>query len=241
MKRIWSLTALGYVCLLHLSLALVLSKSNFVDKLRARCNLERPIVVEPGDALSGHYAVLTKTMKSGSGLVFLGDSITYSLCVESHFGAINLSIPGGTFKAAKTRVLSYKNLDGKRVVIALGVNDLARPARDVAVDCLELIDNLPRSAQVLISSVLPVDKAVFRGSTNENIQVLNEQLKTIPRIRDNVVFLDTSVHLRDESGSLRSNCHDGDGIHLNDAGYQRWLLGLNEALEHWRLLRADLG
>ena len=174
------------------------------------------------------------TIKPGSGRVFIGDSITAGLNTESRLDAINLGIAGDRVALVKDRVPNYSNLEDKTVILALGINDLPGDIESIRDDYRTLLCRLPESSRVLISSVLPIDEAVFEGlwegvKSNAQLEQLNVALEKLADEFDRVSFANTRKLLLTEEGSLCGECHY-DGIHLTTEGYERWLTSLGETL-----------
>ncbi|NIB38244.1 hypothetical protein HBA55_01530 [Pseudomaricurvus alkylphenolicus] len=174
-----------------------------------------------------------ETMNPGAGLVFIGDSITNSLNVESQFQAINLGIAGNKVAIEKDRVHLYSNLDDKTIVVALGTNDLPGNIESIAENYKALLEKLPSSASILISSVLPVDEAEYAKrwgtKSNQSIEQLNRMLQNLAEKFDNAVFYNSARYLLDGRGQLCEACHY-DGIHLSRYGYLKWVRALREGL-----------
>ena len=241
MKRRTLFTVATYLVAIHLLLFIVLLKSNFIEKVQVRLGLnEMPLTGHSYyiDALGRYYANRSKTMRKGDGIVFIGDSITIGLSVETIFGGVNFGISGDTVMRAKKRVSDYENLESKTVFIALGINDIPRRTEEIVADYHLLLDSLPPSAFVIISSVLPLDELAFRKfsgvrKTNEQIFELNTALFDLASKRENVVFIDSSTYLKTSIGDLNSSFHKGDGIHPNLEGYSMWIKGIKEQFKQF--------
>jgi lysophospholipase L1-like esterase len=188
------------------------------------------------ETLARYLSNMTMTMQPGAGTVFIGDSITNGLSVASIFNATNLGIPGDTVQKAKARIKSYRNLDDKLVVIAIGINDLPRPNTEILNDFRGLMENLPATTTVAISSILPIQEEKFEkhwsiNKTNRQIDELNALLSKLAQERQGAFFMETSKLLKDEKGELKDEYHIGDAIHLNELGYSQWVAGLRAELQ----------
>jgi len=180
-----------------------------------------------------YFTARSKTLNKEDGLVFIGDSIVNGLCVESVFNAVNFGISGYTVRQAKNQVDKYINLESKTIILALGINDVPCETKKFETNYTSLIEHLPKSAFVIISSILPIDDLVFTSQGSEsrnniNINKLNASLKEIAKSYDNVAYIDSGQYLKSKSGSLNPSLHGGDGLHPNRKGYRIWIVGLQE-------------
>ena len=231
-----------YLLLIHSLLALVLTKSNFIEKVSARLGMVDSTSTQPlgnheyyMQALGRYFDKRTETLGKTPRVIFIGDSIVNMLCVESKFNAINFGISGDTVRLAKKRVTGYHNLSGKTIVLAIGINDVPRENIEIVTDYRQLLTNLPKDSKVIISSVLPIDEEVYFKfwkvrKLNSQIDDLNYQLSQLAKEFNNVRFADTSTGLRKLGVGLDSNFHTGDGIHLNKTGYEVWGKMLSAAI-----------
>jgi lysophospholipase L1-like esterase len=169
-------------------------------------------------------------------IIFIGDSITNMLSVESIFNAVNFGISGDTVQRMKKIIGTYSNLERKIIVLALGINDIPRDTEELFNDYKELVSNIPKSSKILVSSILPIDESIFYKhwkvrKTNKQINNVNKKLKEFAGKTENVFYFDTGKLLRNKDRELISNFHKGDGIHLNNKGYKQWVIGLKNAIE----------
>ncbi len=233
MKKIFSIL---YVLSIHTLLIVALVKNDFIQKVEIKLGMTEPSSTNHSyymDALGWNFANRSNTIIDGDGLVFVGDSITNGLSVETIFGAVNYGISGDSVKNAKKRVKKYSHLENKTIVVALGVNDILRENDKIVSDYSSLIENLPNSSLVLVSSILPIDELRLERysktkKTNNQINELNAQLQNIASKFSNAHYIDSAKYMRDTSGCLFENFHNGDGLHLNTEGYGMWVKGLKE-------------
>ena len=225
-----------YLVGIHALLLIVLTKSNFIEKVEMKLGITEPPLTGHSyymDALGRYFENRSNTTVSGDGIIFVGDSITNGLSVETIFGAVNYGISGDSVKNAKERVKKYTHLEDKTIIIALGVNDIPRENDAIASDYRSLIECLPSSSLVLVSSVLPLDEPRFENhwkseKKNEQIKELNLRLENLALEFPNARYIDSARYMRDASGSLPESFHKGDGIHPNTSGYEMWVKGLRE-------------
>jgi lysophospholipase L1-like esterase len=188
------------------------------------------------ESLWKFFAVRTKTLQKHSNqLVFLGDSLTNGLCVESLFNGLNLGISGESINRAKSKVSALSNLENKRIFLAYGINDIPGETNTIFANYVELINNLPQSTVIYISSILPIEEDIAAKywpdpKKNWQIQEVNQLMKNYAQATTRVHFLDTAKHMYDSNGQLQKNLHKGDGIHLSIEGSLRWAKTIEEEL-----------
>ncbi len=167
-------------------------------------------------------------------MTFIGDSIVSGLDVHSHFKAKNLGIPGDTVARLSDAIQNYSNLEGEFIVLAIGVNDIGERTETIFTHYKTLIKNIPTSSTIFISSILPIDEDLYRQTwgmkkTNAQINKINKLLSSFSNASA-LHFYDTSKLLKNSEGSLRGDCHLGDGLHLSALGYKIWAKSLEEGL-----------
>lgn len=230
--------AFVYLAILHAAFLVVLFKSDAIPRVTRKLSGAKPQAVKRGSAedyakgLSDFTIRRTETITDKTKVVFIGDSITAGLCVESVFGAVNLAFIGESFRGAKARTPKFKNLSGKTLVVALGINDLLNNNPNALTDFAETVSALPKDAAIIVNAVLPVEEGQSKEwpATNKAIDAFNESLRAASKKFTNVRFVDTSAPLRDERGQLARSFHIGDGIHLSKAGYDKWIPELRKVI-----------
>ena len=88
-----------------------------------------------------------------------------------------------------------------------------------------------RGVRVVLSAVLPVNEVVSGRNVNAKVPLLNAQLRDLCDEHATCAFADASQAVGDAKGQLREGLHSGDGIHLNDTGYDVLAKTLRDALE----------
>lgn len=160
--------------------------------------------------------------------IMIGDSITQGL-IYPRF--VNYGIGSDTTYGVLNRIKKYKSLnDAKKIILMIGINDLKRRSdAEILENYLEILDKLP-SSKLIVFSVLPVNEEVV----SKNPQMNNARIKKInQRIAElcsqkKIKFIDLSEFYLDENGFLDKNYHVGDGIHLNQTGYDIWVKHLDQ-------------
>jgi lysophospholipase L1-like esterase len=154
-------------------------------------------------------------------VVVLGDSILEVLGAPE--GVQNLSVSGATVPWTMREVLPTAiELDPRRVIIGLGINDLRGSAspEQVADRLIELVDQLRATdpaVDITILAILPLArKSALAGETdNAEIALLNSILAEAARQRT-FGFVDHSALF--SVGGAFSDALTHDGLHPNAAG-----------------------
>lgn len=213
-----------YILLIHLLLAVVLWKSNFVEKIEAKLGISGPIL-SFYERMSVYHETMDGSIPQGS-VLFIGDSITQSLvtsAITAH--SVNFGIGADTTRGVIKRLPLYKSIDrAKAVVLAIGINDI-----DQGVDSLEtsinyknILQSIPSNVAVIALSVIPIGvNAERKDFNNTDIMSLNEVIENLAKEQSNVVYLDIHNELKNEAGYLRKAFHIRDGVHLSTEGYAR--------------------
>jgi len=166
-KKVKKTLLISYLIGVHVFLYFVLLKSNFIEKVKVEIGMAEPILegdLYYIDASGRYYANRSKTLGDEDALVFIGDSILNGLSVETVFHGVNYGISGEKVENAKEQILNYKNLGSKTIIIALGINDIPRKTEEIIADYELLLDRLPKSSFIIVSSVLPIDEPVYNAS-----------------------------------------------------------------------------
>lgn len=233
MKRI-------YLAAVHVLLAIMLWKSNFLDKIAQK--LGAPPSIEEVKSQFHHRTVHLQERAVGSvpddAVIFIGDSITQGLCVLSASPlAVNYGIASDTTAGVRMRIHKYLPAIErcKCVVLAIGANDSAYRSVEQAVENYrQILAELPEDCPVIISSILPQDARAEKVTERrvEFMNTFNARLQEVAAREPNVMFLDNSSALdTDNDGRLDQQFHDGDGLHLNTAGNLAWAASLKTAIE----------
>ena len=121
--------------------------------------------------------------------------------------------------------------EADRVFIQLGLHDLGRALVEIADDyraLLERVKGANPKARLYVQSVFPVLAGKEIGLVNNRrIAQLNGMLQALCLDLD-AVYIPVGEALMDASGGLNPRyCADGH-LHLNEAGYARWVEALKE-------------
>ena len=156
-------TWVTYVVFLHILLAMVLFKSNFIEKVERKLELYKsPELSEYYNEITAYHERMDGSVPRGA-TIFIGDSITQSLATSAVSElSVNYGIGSDTTLGVLNRLPIYESIHSiKAVVIAIGVNDLARRNNDSIIhNYEEILDYIPKNTKILVSAILPIDERV---------------------------------------------------------------------------------
>ena len=168
-------------------------------------------------------------------VVFLGDSITQDGQWSEWFpdlNVTNMGVGGSTTDDVLARFDEVVAARPDEIVLLIGTNDLGTRqtvehlVRNIETLCVNLRRELPGS-RMLVQSVMPRGREYAQRIQEANIH-LRQFSSTV-----HAQFLDLWPALALEDGELNPAYSD-DRLHLNDAGYEAWLLELRPALDRLR-------
>jgi lysophospholipase L1-like esterase len=234
-------TACIYVALLHVALALVLLKSDFLFRANERLgwsgHLER--LADRHFRFTSHTRLdrTDKKISDRQGIVLAGDSIVRDLPDDlAPPNSINLGL-GGLRTGDLPRVLvRYPSLNrASSLVVGIGINDLCIDgietgefARRIGL----LAPAMPDKTRIYWLSITPLAATARScGITPQMLKQANEEIAKSCAKLQTCHFVDVHASLADDAGYLRREFHDGDGIHLSHAGYERWVATLGTVLQ----------
>jgi lysophospholipase L1-like esterase len=231
----------AYLVLIHVFLALMLWKSDFLPQVARKLDVAQPV-----HRASDHYESMLQyhlrmdTNVPDKVVVFIGDSLTQGLYTDAAASpSVNYGIGGDTTVGVLRRLPHYRSLfRASAVVLAIGVNDMkSRDNWEIVQTYRRILQDLPPAVPVVCSAVLPVSEARFRPHrtvSNSRIRDLNTSLKKLCLEKDRRLFLDIGSKLVDTRGDLAAAFQDGDGVHLNSAGNGIWIGELRVAVRSVR-------
>jgi len=184
-----------------------------------------------------HYverlAVFKKEKVATGKIVFLGNSITEGadwkkLLKDST--VINRGISGDITFGVLNRIDDVIKLKPSKLFILIGINDLYKEIPDEVVmqnifTLVRTINSGSRDTKIYIQSILPVNKTFKNFPKNydkeEHITTVNSQLKKLSK-HFGYTFVDLYNNFTNTSLQLDEK-YSYDGLHLNAAGYSRWV------------------
>ena len=206
------------------------------------------------------FSVSGESVDVWDGVAFFGDSTTHGLIryivkVDSTlYSSITrdqiLTPPDGTFYLpnlpktyilyqGKRRTLSEAiNRSSPRIlIVTVGVNGLSRWNKDEFVQLynrlLDILVSASPDTKIILQSIFPTAKIRSKrlaGFTVERVDMVNEWISEIAQAR-NLLYVNSADALKGEDGWLRSEYHNGDGLHLNTDGFKCVLSTIQKVLE----------
>lgn len=223
-----------YLIAIHLLVACLIAKTDFIPKLKYKIGLRESAHGNP------HYEnmlIYHKWMDENvpdNCVIFLGSSITQSLAVAAVAPyAVNYGIGGETTAQLLDAMPYYKSLHrAKTVVLAIGGNDITQGQQHKLKERYEkIIAALPRDVPLIWSSVMPIKVASWMKMKESDIDDANRIIKSLCERRRNCTFVDTHSFLTDSDNRMIQRYFLDDGIHLSPDGYRQWIRALREALK----------
>ncbi|MES5896543.1 GDSL-type esterase/lipase family protein [Bacillus cereus group sp. RP43] len=173
-------------------------------------------------------SVFNSAESVGTGVVFLGDSLTdYNEWGEvfPHVKTYNRGISGDTTIDVMYRLNQVMSLKPSKVFLMVGINDLrAKTPKEEVVDnykniVKQLKTDLP-DTKVFIESILPVRVSKPSNLKNEDVNWINKELEKIAK-ENEYKFIDLHPLFTDNDGQLKE-AWTVDGVHINSTGYKAW-------------------
>jgi len=221
-----------YLIALYLVLAVAVVKSDFLERVWRRLGSPPPEMSDYYQTMLAMHLRIDPCVPPGS-VLFVGDSIMQGLCVSAVAdGAVNYGIGWDTTVGVLRRVRQYRSPARCRaVVLAVGHNDLGRRSNaEILANYEAILSAIPPHVPVVVSAVLPTDQSATGHKRNARIADLNEGLARLCAARGRCYWVDSAAKLVDAAGNLDLRYHDGDGVHLSQAGYAVWMADLRTAL-----------
>ena len=171
-------------------------------------------------------------------ILFLGNSITEKgnwrkLLKDSTI--INRGISGDNTFGVLNRLEDITKRKPSRIFLLIGVNDLSKniPNEVIIENIFSIVGKIRAASpktRIFLHSLLPVNPAVkdfpISFAKQENILEINGQLKKYGDVFK-FTYIDLHSQFLDKQNALDVR-YTLDGLHLNAAGYQRWVLYLKK-------------
>lgn len=181
------------------------------------------------DRLDSYRELNQKTQDGG--IVFAGDSIIEFYPLKKFLGRSlpihNRGIAGIDSKWLLENIEDHVcQLNPEKVFILIGTNDigLGYSNQEIKSRILNIVNAIRTKnyhCQIHLLSVLPVSdnpayQKIVKVRNNSGIDILNEDLKTIPAIE----YIDLATCLKNQDNALATE-FTKDGLHLNLNGYEK--------------------
>lgn len=171
--------------------------------------------------------------------MMVGNSITEGGDWKKLLGdttVINRGISGDITFGLLQRVDDIARRKPARLFLLIGINDLSKkiPEEVILQNILTFVRRMQAasgSTRIFIQSLLPVNPG-FKNfpagyNVSEAVVTINDQLRKIAG-RFGYTYVDIHAAFTDKDGHLQAQ-YSNDGLHLNEAGYHRWVKVLKDA------------
>ncbi len=224
-----------YLISLHLFIAVLIIKTDFLVKLKIKLGLPAPEISEHYLEMTQYHARIDQSLPRNA-VLFIGDSHIQSLLTNfDGFVSVNFGIGNDTTTGVIKRISSYISLQSaKAVVLQIGINDLEyRSVSQTLAQCQQLLQQLPVNTPILLTAVFPVSETTIADGRhwNQEVAELNTGLKQHCDAIEQCQYLDLGNKLRDSHGDLAERYHIGDGVHLSNTANVIWRSAVYKALE----------
>jgi hypothetical protein len=214
-----------YVAGIHLMLAILVFKPDFVDELKNRLLPAQEYVNALGQRMMILHERMDASVPAGAA-IFLGDSITQGLATAAVAPfSVNYGISSATTQELLQNIPKYRSLNrASAIFLMIGINDIDQNKFTGLADRLRTIANaIPHDRTLIWSGIMPVYTDSIQP---EQIAHINEAIEQICSQRSKCTFVNTQEVFGSGGESLFS-----DGVHLNDAGYSKWIPVLRQSYE----------
>ena len=214
-----------YYTILHIIILFLIVECEFLQKI------SKSVINSPSEwgyiqKVTHAFNLRVDKNTSAGKIIFIGDSHIQGLAVnEVTKEGINFGIGRDTSKTILNRVHQYQSVQSaKIVVLAFGINDFQhRSSAEMIKNYKSILQAIPKTTRVVINGVFNIDTEHSTIKvTNEDILVFNEKLEQLCKDFKNTTFLSINSKLTHNKELLRGY-HIGDGLHLNQRGYEVWI------------------
>ncbi len=226
----WRASWAVYLVLLHLLVAVLLMKTNFIDKLQARLS---PDVAATHPFISEtliYYRWQQPQIPEGA-TVFIGDSLTQGLvATRLSADAVNFGVGHINTRQLLKALPEFTALPrAGAIVLTIGINDFIVGLQDgIDVRLAAIVEALPPAVPLIWNGILP---ARYAGIDPLAMQAANRTIESLCAQRGNCRYVDTWPVLADAEGRANPDDYLADGLHLNAQGYERWIALLRAAMQ----------
>jgi lysophospholipase L1-like esterase len=171
-------------------------------------------------------------------VIFLGNSITQGgdwAKLTGDSTVVNRGIGADVTFGLRTRLDDVTRRKPSRLFILIGINDISKDIPDavIAAEYRMLIDSVRAQSpqtKIFVQSILPLNPTVQNFPQHYDKQprvvAVNRLLQRMARER-HATYIDLWPIFIDKQNHLDATL-TGDGLHLNEAGYVRWVAFLKQ-------------
>jgi lysophospholipase L1-like esterase len=172
-------------------------------------------------------------------VIFFGNSITQGgdwAKLTGDSTTINRGIGADLVSSLLGRVADVTRRKPRKLFILIGINDVSKDIPDavIAAEYRALVDSVRAQSpatKIYVQSILPLNPTVKNFPQHYDKQThvvaLNALLGRMAR-ETGATYVDLWPIVRDAKGRLDASL-TGDGLHLNQQGYERWVAYLRKA------------
>lgn len=221
-----------YIVFIHLLIIVVVFKPHIFMQIKTKF-FPREIEVDRTYSKTHAFYKRINRNLSANKSIFLGDSHIQGLAVsEVIINSVNFGIGKDTIQGLIHRISDYDAISyAQNIIIAVGINDLIHQDIEFTINKYQqLLKLIPTSSFLVVNAIFLIDEELAGKSLNNvAIKRLNLRLQRLVEQRKNSKFININAQIS-SLGQLSNKYHIGDGIHLNEKGYDIWIKMLNQSL-----------
>lgn len=179
--------------------------------------------------------IFMNTYNGHGKIVFLGDSLTdmgnWSEMLNNT-DIINRGISSDTTTSVINRLSEITRLKPRKIFIMIGVNDIDKglSTNEIITNYNKILSTIKKdspNSKVYVESVLPINKDIFKTSTNEQ-QIIDLNLSLMELCENSGIgFINLYPLFTVKKDKLNPN-YTEKGVHLNGSGYLVWSEAIKE-------------
>ena len=241
LRRIAAVAACAYLAILHLAVAVLIFKTDFLVRAGKTLGLLPP--EEWNEPLYQGILALGERNRGvpPGAVVLIGDSLVAQLdpgLIGSD--VFNLGLGGETTVTLRRHLAALTALDSAReIVLLVGVNDFKyREEAEIAADYAALLRDLPQHVPLLVLSILPIDERADEMRArpylkNQRFRVINARIRQQCAEQPRCRYLDAWPAMTGGAeGGAAVPVFAADGWHLGPVGNRLLANLIAGALRH---------
>ena len=227
-----------YLIAIHLLLAAIFYKSNFIDLVKQRLSLWKVEKTDHYFTMTHFHARMDANLPEKS-VLFIGDSIIQGLAVSAiAIPSVNYGIGTDTTTGVLQRILTYSSLrKADAIVLHIGWNDFKYREDAIIIDNIKkIIQRVPKELPIILSALFITNTKYHSEyiNLNKRAQNINIQLEKWAARQARIFFVDSNPLLSNTEGEIKTDFHIGDGLHLNTQGNALFIEVIKKGLDKAR-------
>lgn len=207
----------------------IASKGGIPYLFRAFSDLFQSTSIDNNNFYSVDKKSLFETLpKSGSDIIFVGDSLTDFCEWQEFFRNVsikNRGIAGETTSGLLERIDNLVESKPQKIFMMIGVNELlqGKTVDEIFSNYQLILNNFRQKSpqtKIFIKSVLPLNKNFTDPKINNQVIELNDRLQELSQ-KSLFKYIDLFPAFLDTNNQLNAQ-YTTDGLHLNGKGYLLW-------------------